>query len=79
MYTAIKYRSNDRSKGQNTGNEYRIFVDAYSLDIVEDETATETEPGVWSIYEHRLKNGVEEHLKEWQESDQLQIGRTRSN
>ncbi|KKH28486.1 C39 family peptidase [Methanosarcina mazei] len=58
-------------KDKNTGNEYRIFVDAYSLDIVEDETATETEPGVWSIYEHRLKNGVEEHLKEWQESDQL--------
>ncbi|AKB17879.1 MULTISPECIES: C39 family peptidase [unclassified Methanosarcina] len=58
-------------KDKTTGYEHRIFVDAYTLDIVEDEPATETESGIWSIYEHRLKNGTEENLKDWQKSDQL--------
>ncbi|KKG07937.1 C39 family peptidase [Methanosarcina sp. 2.H.A.1B.4] len=54
-----------------SGDESRIFVDAYTLDEVQDKPATETEPGVWSMYEMKLENGVEENLKEWEKSDQL--------
>jgi len=58
-------------KDKTTGDEYRIFVDAYTLEEVQDKPATETELGVWSMYEMKLKNGVEENLKEWEKSDQL--------
>ncbi|MDY0387981.1 MAG: hypothetical protein RBT65_12815 [Methanolobus sp.] len=54
-----------------TGDEHRIFVDVYSLDTVPDEPATETKRGIWSIYEQRLKNGIDNNLKNWQESDDL--------
>lgn len=33
-------------KDKTTGKEYRVFVDAYSLNEVEDKPATETKPGV---------------------------------
>lgn len=58
-------------KDKTTGVKYRIFVDAYTLDVVPDKPATLTEPGVWSMYEHSSKNGVDKNLKEWQKSDQL--------
>lgn len=58
-------------KDKTTGEEHRIFVDVYTLDVVVDKPATETAPGIWSIYEHRLKNGIDENLKDWQKSDQL--------
>ncbi|HPS88490.1 MAG TPA: GTPase - sulfate adenylate transferase subunit 1, partial [Methanosarcina vacuolata] len=38
-------------KDKTTGFEHRIFVDAYTLEKVEDKPVTETEPGVWSMYE----------------------------
>ncbi len=56
------------------GDEHRIFVDAYTLDEVQDKPVNETDfgdLGVWSIYETRLENGVEENLKEWQKSDKF--------
>ncbi|HWQ48000.1 MAG TPA: hypothetical protein VN414_03460 [Methanosarcina sp.] len=34
-------------KDKTTGVEHRIFVDAYSLNEVEDKPATETKPGYW--------------------------------
>ncbi|MDD3318105.1 MAG: C39 family peptidase [Methanosarcina sp.] len=58
-------------KDKTTGDEYRIFVDAYTLDEVQDKPVTETKPGVWSMYEMKLKNGVEGNLKEWEKSDQF--------
>ncbi|WP_229390891.1 GTPase - sulfate adenylate transferase subunit 1, partial [Methanosarcina sp. DH2] len=58
-------------KDKITGDEHRIFVDAYTLDVVPDKPATETEPGIWSIYEQRLKNGIENNIKHWQKSDEL--------
>ncbi|AAM06494.1 C39 family peptidase [Methanosarcina acetivorans] len=58
-------------KDKVTGVKHRIFVDAYTLKEVEDKPATETEPGVWSMYEMKLENGVEENLKEWEKSDQF--------
>jgi len=58
-------------KDKATGAEHRIFVDAYTLKEVQDKPATETELGVWSMYEMILENGVEENLKEWEKSDQL--------
>jgi len=58
-------------KDKITGVEHRIFVDAYTLNEVEDKPATETELGVWSMYEMILENGVEENLKEWEKSDQF--------
>jgi hypothetical protein len=58
-------------KDKTTGDKYRVFVDAYTLDVVPDKPATLTEPGVWSMYEHSSKNGIDKNLKEWQKSDQL--------
>ena len=58
-------------KDKTTGIEHRIFVDAYSLNEVEDKPATETEPGIWSMYDKILTNGKENNLKEWQKSDEL--------
>jgi hypothetical protein len=58
-------------KDRASGNEHRIFVDAYTLEIIPDRPATETEPGIWSVFDRRLKNGVEENLKSWQASDQF--------
>jgi hypothetical protein len=56
----------------NTGEEHRIFVDVYSLDVVPDRPVTETELGVWSMYEQKLKkNGIDENLREWQKSDEF--------
>ncbi len=37
-----------------------------------DKPITETNPGgVWSMYEMKLKSGVEENLKEWEKSSQF--------
>ena len=58
-------------KDKTTGNEHRIFVDAYSLDVVPDKPATKIEPGVWSMYEKISKNQIDENLKKWQNSDEL--------
>ncbi|WP_235282275.1 C39 family peptidase [Methanosarcina mazei] len=54
-----------------SGVEHRIFVDVYTLDVVPDKPATESELGVWSMSKMILENGVEENLKEWEKSDQL--------
>ncbi len=53
------------------GVEHRIFVDVYTLDEVQDKPATETEFGVWSIYDQILKFGNENNLKEWEKSDNI--------
>ncbi len=58
-------------KDKASGDEHRIFVDAYTLEVIPDRPATETEPGIWSIFDRRLQNGVEENLKSWQASDQF--------
>lgn len=58
-------------KDRVSGKEHRMFVDAYTLEVIPDKPATETEPGIWSIFDRRLHNGVEENLKSWQASDQL--------
>ena len=58
-------------KDKTTGDEYRIFVDAYTLDVVPDKPATETQRGVWSMYEKISKNQIDENLKKWQNSEDL--------
>ena len=58
-------------KDKTTGVEHRIFVDAYTLDVIPDKHATETGPGVWSMYEQVSKNKIDENLKDWQSSEQL--------
>lgn len=58
-------------KEKTTGVEHRIFVDAYTLNEVQDKPATETEAGIWSMYDKILTNGKDNNLKEWQKSDQL--------
>lgn len=35
-------------KDKIRGDEYRIFVDVYTLEVIPDEPATETKRGVWS-------------------------------
>lgn len=58
-------------KNKTTGVEHRVFVDAYTLNEVQDKPATETEPGVWSMHDKILTNGKENNLKEWKKSDEL--------
>jgi len=58
-------------KDNTRGEEHRIFVDVYTLEVIPDEPVTETKRGIWSVYEQRLKNGIDENLKNWQESDNL--------
>jgi hypothetical protein len=58
-------------KDETTGVKHRIFVDGYTLDEVQDKPVTETELGVWSMYDQILKSGKENNLKEWQKSDVL--------
>jgi hypothetical protein len=60
-------------KDKITGEKHRIFVDAYTLDLVPDKPATKTEPGVWSMYEQASKTNIDENLKNWQNSDELTI------
>ncbi len=56
-------------KDKTSGDEHRIFVDVYSLEVVPDRPATETQLGVWSMYEHKMKNGVGGNLIEWNKSE----------
>ena len=58
-------------KDKCTGDEHRIFVDAYTIEMVPDKPATETQRGVCSTYEQRLKNGIDNNLNDWRESDNL--------
>jgi hypothetical protein len=58
-------------KDKTTGEEHRIFVDAYSLDVVIDKPATKTENGVYSIYEKISKDKIDENLKKWQSTDEF--------
>jgi hypothetical protein len=39
--------------------------------VVPDKPATETQRGVCSTYEQRLKNGIDKNLNDWRESDNL--------
>jgi hypothetical protein len=38
-------------KDRASGEELRVFVDAYTLEVIPDRPATETESGIWSIFE----------------------------
>lgn len=58
-------------KDKTTGDEYRIFIDAYTLDVVPDEPTNETKLGVCSIYEQKSKNEINKNLKKWQKSDEF--------
>ncbi|MDQ1252309.1 MAG: hypothetical protein QG646_1430 [Euryarchaeota archaeon] len=58
-------------KDRASRDEHRIFVDANTFEVIPDRPATETESGIWSIFDRRLQNGVEMNLKSWQASDQL--------
>jgi hypothetical protein len=58
-------------KDKTSGVEHRIFVDAYTLDVIPDKPATETQRGIWSMYEKISKNQMDENLKKWQSSDEL--------
>ncbi len=60
-------------KDKTIGTEHRIFVDAYTLDVVPDRPATKTQSGIWSMYEKISKNEIDENLKRWQNSDELTI------
>ena len=56
-------------KDKTSGDEHRIFVDVYSLEVVPDRPVTETQLGVWSMYEHKVKNRVGGNLIEWNKSE----------
>ncbi|AKB55092.1 hypothetical protein MSBRM_2094 [Methanosarcina barkeri MS] len=56
-------------KDKTSGDEHRIFVDVYSLEVVPDRPVTETQLGVWSMYEHKVKNRVGGNLIEWEKSE----------
>jgi hypothetical protein len=72
VYSYPKVGAMTTIKDKATGEEYRIFVDAYSLEEVQDNPINETrlgDLGVWSLSETMLKNDLEDNLKAWQESD----------
>lgn len=58
-------------KDKITGDEYRIFIDAYTLDVIPDKPIAETKPGVCSIYEQMSKSEIDENLIKWQKSNEL--------
>jgi len=58
-------------KDKTTGVEHRTFVDAYTLEEVQDKPATYTEHGVWSMYEKISKDKIDENVKDWQKSEQF--------
>lgn len=58
-------------KDKTTGDKHWIIVDVYTFDVVQDKSTTGTEPEVFSIYEQKSKNGINENLKGWNESNQL--------
>lgn len=58
-------------KDKTTGVEHRIFVDAHTLEEVQDKPATYTEHGVWSMYEKISKDKIDENVKDWQKSEQF--------
>lgn len=58
-------------KDKTTGVEHRTFVDAYTLEEVQDKPATYTEHGVWSMYEKIPKDKIDENVKDWQKSEQF--------
>jgi hypothetical protein len=52
-----------------TGEEYRIIVDAYTLDMIPDKSPAETESGVWSMYEPISKEEMINNVDKWYNSD----------
>ncbi|HOW14038.1 hypothetical protein [Methanosarcina sp.] len=52
-------------KDKTTGVEHRIFIDTYTLEEIQDKPATESELGVWSMYEHVSKDEINENIKDW--------------
>jgi len=58
-------------RDKTTGIEHRIFVDAYTLEEVQDKPATEITLGVWSMYEQVSKDKMDENLNDWQKSEQF--------
>lgn len=58
-------------KDKITGKEYRIFVDACTLEVIPDKVPTEIEKGVWSIYEEILKENKEENIAKWENCDEF--------
>jgi hypothetical protein len=56
-------------KDKNTGEEKRIFVDAYTLEIIPDKAPKEDEIGVWSIYEKLSNKSTNTNLLKWEDSD----------
>lgn len=61
-------------KDKATEEEYRVFVDACSLEEVQDNSIDEDrlgDPGVWSLYETMLESDVEENLAAWEICDEF--------
>ncbi|SFM25825.1 C39 family peptidase [Methanolobus profundi] len=56
-------------RDKKTGEEKRIFVDAYTLEIIPDKTADDGEIGVWSFYEKISDKKANENLAKWTESE----------
>lgn len=56
---------------KTTGEKHRIFVDAYTLDVIPDKAPTETEEGVWSRYEQISKDKKSKNIARWKDSDDL--------
>jgi hypothetical protein len=72
VYSYPKVGAMTTIKDKATGEEYRIFVDAYTLEEVQDNPINKTrlgDLGVWSLYETMLENDMEENLAAWQKSD----------
>ncbi|MCM1986349.1 C39 family peptidase [Methanococcoides seepicolus] len=53
------------------GEMHRIIVDAHTLEKVPDKKITETENGIWSVYEQISDIDVDDNIKKWNDSDKF--------
>ncbi|WP_292485423.1 hypothetical protein [Methanohalobium sp.] len=71
VYSYHKIGSMTLITDKSTGDKHRIFVDAYTLDVISDKTPTKTESEVWSTYGQIPKEDVVKNVNKWYDSNNL--------
>jgi hypothetical protein len=56
---------------KTTGDEHRVIVDAYSLEIIPDKKQIEEEPGIWSVYDWISEEHVDKNVAKWDSSAEI--------
>jgi hypothetical protein len=56
---------------KTTGDEHRVIVDSYSLELIPDKNPTEKEPSIWSVYDSISEEEAEENVDKWEMSAEI--------